>query len=177
MAEAFRGEYDLRVDGKARVAVPAVYRRVLMQGDPAYATTMRPRLIIVYGGDNRKFCEVFTIDGMRRMERRIARLPINDPDGRRAYLSRNYITMSQEIEVDDDGRFVLPPKVRAKIGLSPDDLKNGAETIFAGVLDTFQIWNAETYVSSPSLATTLLADGQDMSTLLPPDEEAEKEEG
>ncbi len=175
MAEAFRGEFDQKVDGKARVSIPSVFRRVLMQGDPAFATTCRARLIVVYGGDNRRFCEVFTIDGMKKMERRIARLPINDPDGRRAYLSRNYITLSQEIDIDDDGRFVLPPKVRAKIGLSPDDLKAGAEAVFAGDLETFQIWKADTYVSNPVTVPSPLAPGQDMRTLLPPDEEDEAE--
>ena len=34
MSEAFRGEFTQKVDGKARVSIPAAFRRVLEAGDP-----------------------------------------------------------------------------------------------------------------------------------------------
>ena len=37
---------------------------------------------------------------------------------------------------------MLPPKVREKTGLSAAD---AGEAVFAGALDTFQIWKPETY--------------------------------
>ena len=37
MAEAFRGEFNQKVDGKARVSIPAPFRRVLEAGDPDLA--------------------------------------------------------------------------------------------------------------------------------------------
>ncbi len=47
-------------------------------------------------------------------------------------MQRTYATQSMQVEVGDDGRIVLPPKARGGIGLA--DLKDGAETVFAGVL-------------------------------------------
>ena len=55
------------------------------------------------------------------------------------------ITLSVTVEIDDDGRIVLPPKVREKIAMSAEDVAKGGEAVFAGALDTFQIWKAATY--------------------------------
>mgnify|MGYP002784954003 FL=1 len=173
MSDTFRGEFNQKVDAKARVSVPAVFRRALEAGDPNHPSSPRPRMVLVYGGDDRAFCEVFTILGMRRVEARIRRMKIGDR--RRIYLQRNMITLSQEIEVDDDGRIVLPPKARERMGLTADAMRDGAEATFAGMLDSFQIWYRPVYdgdlASQPALAREILPEGEDMSSLLPDDDD------
>ena len=174
MSEAFRGEFSQKVDAKARVSVPAAFRRVLEAGDPAYIPNRnRPRMILVYGGENRQFCEVFTINGMRKLEARILRMKTGDKA--RRYLQRNVITLSQELDIDEDGRIVLPPKGREKMGLAAEALKDGAEAIFAGMLDSFQIWHRPVYegdlASQPALAEEILPEGEDMFSLLPDEPE------
>lgn len=137
MSEAFRGEFTQKVDGKARVSIPAAFRRVLEAGDP---DSTRKRIVIVYGDERRNFAECYTIAGAQRLEAMIRRLPLGSVN--RRLLERNMITLSVTLDIDDDGRIVLPPKVREKAGLSAAD---AGEAVFAGALDTFQIWNPATY--------------------------------
>jgi MraZ protein len=174
MSEAFKSHYTQKVDGKARVSIPAAFRRVLEAGDPNYSTTSRPRVAIVYGGDDRAWLECYTISGMRRMERRIGRMPPGDK--KRIYLAENVITLSQEVEIDDEGRIVLPQPAREKIGIN--SLKDGAEAVFAGTLDTFRIWHRDDWEANrarqKAIAETLLAPGEDMLSLLPDDDEPEE---
>lgn len=174
MAEAFRSEFNQKVDRKARVSIPAAFRKVIESGDPDYPANRRARFVIVYGGD-RRYLECYTVDGMRRLERRIGKMPQGSPS--RIYLTRNMIRMSIEVEIDEEGRIVLPQKGRDKIGLTTDVLDAGAEAAFAGDLDKFQIWNSTDYdadlVANDRLAAEILPDGADMLSLLPDDDEPE----
>jgi MraZ protein len=169
MAEAFRGEVNQKVDGKARVSIPAAFRRVLEAGDPSFPETPRPKLVMVYGDERRKFVECYSIHEMRRVEGLIARLPKGAP--RRRFLERNLITLSVTVEVDEDGRIVLPQKVRDKIGLTSEQLAEGAEATFAGALETFQLWSRPAYEAEIAAQSAAefeeLADGLDMLALLP----------
>lgn len=171
MSEAFRGEFNQKVDGKARVSIPAPFRRVLEAGDPSFDGS-RPKFVLVYGRPNSDFVECYTIAEMKKLEAKIRRLPAGTPQ-RRA-LERNFITLTQLVEVDDDGRIVMPPKAREKIGLGADVLKEGAEATFAGTLDTFQIWRREAYeatmAAEAEIDLDLLTDGADLLSLLPSEE-------
>lgn len=172
---AFRGEFSQKVDRKARVSIPAAFRSVIQAGDPNYAPGKRAHFVMVYGGDGRRYLECYTMHGMRRLEARIMRMKLGDK--RRIYLSKNLIRQSIEVEIDDDGRIVLPPRGREKIGLAGDVLDDAAETIFAADLETFQIWNRADYeadmAGTASLAAELLEDGEDMLALLPDDDDPE----
>lgn len=140
MSEAFRGEFTQRVDGKARVSIPAAFRRVLEAGDP---DSTRKRIVMVYGDSRRKFTECYTMAGAAVLEEKIKRLPLGSD--KRRMLERNMITLSVTVEIDDDGRIVLPPKVREKVGIAPEDVARGVEAVFAGALDTFQLWKSDIY--------------------------------
>jgi MraZ protein len=174
---SFRGEFSQKVDRKARVSIPAAFRSVIQAGDPDFPANKRARFVMVYGGDNRRYLECYTMQGMRRLEARIARMKLGDK--RRIYLSKNLIRMSIEVEIDEDGRIVLPPKGRDKIGLSGDALDDSAEAMFAADLETFQIWNRTDYeadmAGTATLAAELLEDGEDMLALLPDDDDDPEE--
>jgi MraZ protein len=87
--------------------------------------------------------ECYTVTEAARLEAKIRALPLGSTS--RRILERNMITLSVTVEIDDDGRIVLPGKVRNKIGLSAEDMAKGAEAVFAGTLDTFQIWSPAVY--------------------------------
>lgn len=159
MAESFRGEVVQRVDAKARVSIPAAFRRVLESGDPQWPDSPRPRIVMVYGDERRQFVECYSITEMKRVESLIAKLPKGSP--RRRVLERNLITLSVTVEVDEDGRIVLPQKVRDKIGASSDDLQSGFEATFAGALETFQLWKRDAYEAE--IATQELANFEELS--------------
>ena len=161
----FHGEFTQKVDGKGRVSIPADFRRVLERGDPDWHEGLRPRVRIVYGDPRRKFLECFTISAIQEVEAQIAALPRGTP--RRRLLEQVMIAGSDTCEVDADGRIVLSARVRARIAL-PD----GGEAVFAGALDTFQIWLPTDWEADRALrfeaALAELAEGADVLTLLDP---------
>jgi len=162
VARVFRGEFHQKVDGKGRVSIPASFRRVLEAQDPEWQTGKRPRLIVVYGDERRRHLECFSINAMEDVDARIALMPRGSPE-RRAMEMLVY-TFSQDAEVDEDGRIVLPQKLRDKIGIE-------GEAYFAGTSDTFQIWKPETYAAQEKarLSNVLgaLPDGADEFSFLP----------
>ncbi|MFN3971931.1 MAG: division/cell wall cluster transcriptional repressor MraZ [Gemmobacter sp.] len=172
---AFRSEFDQKVDGKARVMIPASFRAVIQAGDPDHAPGKRPRFVMVYGGDNRAYVECYTMEGMRALEARIGRMKLGDK--RRIYLSKNLVRMSIEVEIDNEGRIVLPAKCRDKLGIGGDVLEKSGpvDTVFAGDIQTFQIWNRADYdadrAGTAELASELLPEGEDMLSLLDDDTE------
>lgn len=176
---AFRGEFSQKVDRKARVSVPAAFRAVIQAGDPDHSPARRARFVMVYGGDGRRYLECYTMAGMRRLESRIARMKLGDK--RRIYLQKNLIRQSIEVEIDDDGRIVLPPQGREKIGMAGEALDDGAEAVFAGDLETFQVWSRADYdadmAGTADLAEELLGAGEDMLALLPDDDDDDGDAG
>ena len=144
MARRFRGESHHKVDGKGRVSIPALFRRVLEAGDPDWKEGLRPQLVIVYGDHRRKFLECFTIDSIDEVDAKIDAMSRGSRE--RRMLERMIHGQSYPTEVDSDGRLVLPQKLREKIAL-------GSEAFFIASGDTFQIWNSDTY-RSEELAKT-----------------------
>jgi MraZ protein len=138
VSEDFRGEYYQKVDAKARVSIPAAFRRVLDAGDPHTSEFPRTRLVMVYGGKHRQYVECYTQQGADKIARKVQKLPLGSTA--RKIAERDLITRSLTVEIDDDGRIVLPQKVRDKI-----EFGAATETAFAGTLDRFQIWRKDTY--------------------------------
>lgn len=134
----FCGEFTQKVDQKGRVSVPADFRRVLEKGDPEWREGLRPRVRIVWGDPRRKFLECFTIEAIRQVEAQIAALPRGSST--RRLLEMVMISGSDNCEVDPDGRIVLGQRLRERAGL-PD----GGDAVFAGALDTFQIWHPDAW--------------------------------
>jgi MraZ protein len=145
--EAFKGEFYQKVDSKARVSIPAAMRRILEQGDPD-STGGRARVNMVYGAGGR-FVQCFSMKGTQTLYDQIAAHEIGE---RKDGLELAFVTRSAEVEVDEDGRLVLPVKVRDRMGVTPDLLAKGFTAAFAGKLDRFELWVGETYdADTPSL--------------------------
>lgn len=162
MARRFRGESLNKVDGKGRVSIPALFRRVLEAGDPEWTEGLRPNLVIVYGDHRRKFLECYTIEAIDEIDAQISHMQRGSLE--RRMLERLMHGQSFPTQVDEDGRLVLPQKLREKIGLE-------GEAFFIAAGDTFQIWKPETYESEEASKTDAWLDEQpedfDPLTLLP----------
>ncbi len=143
MSETFRGEYTQKVDAKARVLIPAAFRRVLDAGDTRTPESPRTRMVIVYGGKGRQHCECYSVAGAEALALWVETIPLGSKD--RIKAERDLITRSATVEVDDDGRIVLPGQVREKLGLTPEMIKEGVDSILAGSTDRFGLWRADTY--------------------------------
>ncbi len=136
MIRRFRGESLHKVDLKGRVSVPAPFRRVLEDGDPEFKTGSNPNFVIVYGGVKTPCLEAYTMKSISTVDQLISKLPRFSRE--REILERFINTQSIYIQLDENGRIVLPPKLKAFIGLE-------GEAIFAGMGEKFQIWEPKTY--------------------------------
>jgi MraZ protein len=139
VARRFRGEFHQKVDDKGRVSIPAQFRRVLEAGDPTWTDGKRPEFVIVYGDHRRQYLECYTMEAIDEVDGQIAELPRGSVE--RRMLERLFSGQSQQTNVDETGRLVMPAKLRNKIGL-------GDEAFFIATGDTFQIWKPETYEST-----------------------------
>ena len=144
MQESFRGEYYQRVDSKARMLIPATFRRILEAGDERSAESPRTRLVIVYGGGRaRQFCEIYTMQQAEIVAAKVRRMKPGSPERQRAELE--LIKRSVTLEIDDDGRIVVPPQVREKLEIEADAMKDGVEATLAGVGNRLELWRGDIY--------------------------------
>ena len=141
VARRFRGEGLHKVDGKGRVSIPALFRRVIEACDPNWKEGLPPELVIVYGDPRKKYLECYTIEAIEEVDRKIDALPRGSV-GRKT-LERIFHGNSFPTSVDETGRLVLPAKLRQKI-----DVTDAAYFIASG--DTFQIWNPATFEADQS---------------------------
>ncbi len=158
MSEAFRGEFYQKVDGKARVSIPAVFRHILEAEDPPTADAPRPRLYMIYGGANRNFVECYTKTGADVLAHDIGLMEEGSDEHEQA--EYDLLSCSVMIELEPDGRIVLPLRVREKLGMAGADF-SGAEAAFQGRNNRFRIYRNDTYVAAvaqrPNTGTDPLA--------------------
>ena len=142
MIRRFRGESLHKVDLKGRVSVPAPFRRVLEDGDPEFKTGNNPNFVIVYGGVKTPCLEAYTIKSISTVDQLISKLPRFSRE--REILERFINTQSLYIQLDENGRIVLPPKLKSLVNIK-------GEAIFAGMGEKFQIWEPKAYESELQL--------------------------
>jgi len=142
----FRGESVHKVDQKGRVSVPATFRRVLEEGDPDWAPGGNPSFVLIYGMPN--CLEGYTVVGANAIDERISR--VADRQKRQA-LERVFNSQSVYAQVDENGRIVLPQRLREKFGLDE-------EALFAGMGGHFQVWTPEAYRQDMETVDAMRAD-------------------
>ena len=136
----FSGTMTQRMDGKGRVSIPADFRRVLEAGDPDYTPEAKKlRMRVVYGDASRRCLEVYPIREFDKILAQVSQLPVGTPD--REILEMFYVSGSEVVEVDGDGRTVFAQRFRDHIGLP----KDGGDAVFAGALEIFRIWTPEEF--------------------------------
>ncbi|WP_051294299.1 division/cell wall cluster transcriptional repressor MraZ [Gemmobacter nectariphilus] len=166
----FSGTITQRVDGKGRVSIPADFRAVLAEGDPAYdPDTKRLRMRVVYGDPSRKCLEIYTIKAFDKILSRVAQLPEGSDE--REILELFLVSGSEVVEVDADGRTILAQRLRDHMGLPRD----GGEAVCAGALDLFRMWTPEEFEAERqrklAAVKARMAGGGNILKLLPPNPE------
>ncbi len=151
------------MDGKGRVSIPAPFRRVIEASDPGWREGLRPNIVIVYGDDRQDWLEVYTMQAIDEIDGQIEAMQRGSPE--RLWLEDLMHGKSVETQIDDDGRLVLPQKLREKIGLKD-------EAFFISAGDYFKIWNPAAYAARDGSRARRLAeqypDDFDPRSLLPP---------
>ncbi len=114
----FLGEYEHTIDAKGRMAVPAKFRSQIDRG--AVVSKGMGTCLSVYT--------------TQRWEEKSAELATGKTTDELRDFERRIYPSASEIELDGQGRMVIPAKLRAYAGL-------GNEVTVAGVRDHFEIWD------------------------------------
>jgi MraZ protein len=105
----FRGNHPTRIDDKGRLKVPADFKRVLDEkyGQRFYITSR-----------DGKIAELYPIEEWERVENKIAQLPSTHPAVKKFLNTTNY--WGQEVEIDSQGRLLMPGLLRDAASLKGD---------------------------------------------------------
>jgi MraZ protein len=116
----FMGEYNHTIDTKGRLIIPAKFREQLGK-----------EFVITKGMDGCLFAYPF--EAWREFEGKLKALPTTvDKNARR--FSRYFMAGATTVEIDKQGRILVPAVLREFAGLSK-------EVVLAGVLDRVEIWD------------------------------------
>lgn len=123
----FHSTYDVNVDSKGRVSVPAPFRSALNGGSRVFLWPALDGSGCLEGGGE---------ELMAMYRQTILRLP---PQSRkRKILSHAIIARAHDLKMDDPGRIKLPEKWVAKTGVTD-------KVVFAGNIESFQVWEPSAY--------------------------------
>jgi MraZ protein len=119
--DMFIGEYAHNLDEKGRLAIPVKFRRDLSKG-----------AVVTRGLDNCLF--LYTKTEWEKLAEKLAILPISQSNSRA--FSRLMLAGAMEVEIDKQGRVVLPEYLREFASLK----KN---VVLAGLYNRAEIWDEE----------------------------------
>lgn len=118
----FRGQIPHILDKKGRVSIPARFREVLRERyNEQLLVSHRHRCLVAY-----------PLEEWEKLEDRILQLPQFSKDVKE--YQRTFLSAAQECGVDAQGRILIPPELRARVGLKD-------KVLFVGMLSHFEIWN------------------------------------
>lgn len=119
----FMGEYNHSIDAKGRVIVPSKFRENL--GDEFVVTKGLDGCLFVY--DNSEWTA---------FEEKLKTLPLTNKEARQ--FVRFFLAGAASLEVDKQGRILLPANLREFAGLDK-------EAVLIGVASRIEIWSKERY--------------------------------
>ncbi len=119
----FIGEYTHSLDEKGRLAIPKKFRSALSKG-----------AVVTRGLDACLF--LYTKDEWRKLAEKLASLPFAQANTRA--FARLMLAGAMDVEIDKQGRIVLPEYLRTFAGLNK-------ETIVAGLYNRLEIWDQKTW--------------------------------
>jgi MraZ protein len=117
------GQHRYQLDTKGRVALPAKFREPFGEG-----------VYLTLGQDGCLFA--FPKQEWDRRSEEVRSRPLNGQHAR-AY-ARMFFGNAERVELDTQGRLVIPQKHRSEVGI-------GREVLVIGVSDRLEIWSREAW--------------------------------
>lgn len=114
----FIGEYQHNIDDKGRLAVPSKFRAKLAGG-----------AVVTRGLDSCLF--LYTKEEWEKLAKKLSELPISQASARA--FSRLMLAGAMEVDIDKQGRVVLPAYLREYAGINK-------EVVVAGLFNRVEIW-------------------------------------
>jgi MraZ protein len=142
----FRGENKVTLDAKGRLAMPTRYREGL-------AEDASGRLVVTIDHVERCLL-IYTQPDWEDIERKLSKLPALDPRVRS--LQRLMIGHASDVEMDSQGRVLIPPNLREFAGLQRDVVLSGQGT-------RFELWDEALWSEQRDTDRKLQQDGQGLS--------------
>jgi MraZ protein len=125
-----RGSYPAKIDSKGRLKVPNGFR-ALVEGQHGGLSVYLTSL----SGDS---VRIYPMPAWRALEERLARMPSTHP-ARLKYLDRvSYF--GQMSELDQQGRVLIPSRLRDAAGMSGD-------VDVLGQVEYLEVWNHERFLA------------------------------
>jgi MraZ protein len=123
-----RGSYQTRTDEKGRLKVPADFKREIEEryGAARFYITSR----------NGQTAEIHPMEEWEKIEQKLATTPTSNPSRKRFLETTNYY--GQVVEMDGQGRLLLPAELREKANLKSD-------VSVVGMLTYLEVRNKEAY--------------------------------
>lgn len=119
----FMGRYNHTIDPKGRLSIPSKFREVL--GD---------EFVVSKGMDGCLF--VYANDDWKAFEEKLTSLPLINKEARQ--FARFFLAGAAQVEVDKQGRILLPASLRSFANLDKD-------VVLVGVGSRIEIWDKEKY--------------------------------
>ena len=119
----FSGEYHHSIDEKKRLIIPSKFRE-----------TLSNRFIITRGLENCLF--IYPTDEWNKIVTKLSKLPFTKKDARN--FSRFFLSGATEVELDKQGRIIIPNTLTQFASLKKD-------CVLIGVLDRIEIWSSESW--------------------------------
>ena len=116
----FMGEYNDTIDAKGRLIVPAKFREQLGEA-----------FVITNGNDG--CLNIYTNEDWETFLGKLQLLP-NNRDKRE--IVRKFVAQANMVEIDKQGRILVPPALREHAGLEKD-------VVLAGVIDKIEVWDKD----------------------------------
>jgi MraZ protein len=126
----FRGNYQHSLDDKGRVAIPARFREALsgLQDERLVVTRFKRR--------GRRCLVAYPVSAWLRFEEKIGEK--RRFNRKMAAFESYYVSAAQDVQIDGQGRLLVPPMLREYAGL-------GRDVMFTGLIERFQIWDVDVW--------------------------------
>lgn len=131
----FMSEYNHTIDAKGRLIIPSKFREVLGE-----------EFVVSKGMDGCLF--VYANDDWNAFEQKLTSLPLINKEARQ--FARFFLAGAAQVELDKQGRILLPAALREFAGLDKD-------VVLVGVGSRIEIWSKDKYEA--------VGDGLDMDNI------------
>lgn len=126
----FRGSNEINMDAKGRMAIPARYRDML--------TTECEGCLVATIDIQDPCLWIYPLPKWQEIESEIGALPTFNPETRR--LQRLLIGHARDLELDTNGRVLIPPELRNYAGLDK-------KVVLLGQNHRLELWSQERWSS------------------------------
>lgn len=145
----FRGNNEINMDAKGRMAIPARYRDVLSSDfDGRLVVTIDPQQIIAD-----RCLMVYPEARWIKTEEKLRNLSTFDPAARK--YQRLFIGYARDLEMDGSGRILMPAELRDYAGLNK-------KVVLVGQGLRFELWDSKAWTTKRD---ELLAEDFDLSDI------------